>query len=145
MHAGVKVTDLEGLRSVGAHPADVARLVSETFNEMIFVFGDVHADPHPANMMVRRRVLPPGGHAQRAQRADGREEGSGAGLLRWVQWMLRMGRAQRQAKGWELVLLDHGLYRRLSDDFRLAYAGLWSSLILGGEGARMGGGGGAGL
>ena len=33
----------------------------------------------------------------------------------------------------ELVLLDHGLYRRLSDDFRLEYAGLWRSLVFGDE------------
>ena len=31
--AGVKVTDLEGLRRVGAAPGAVAQLVSETFNE----------------------------------------------------------------------------------------------------------------
>ncbi len=33
----------------------------------------------------------------------------------------------------ELVLLDHGLYRRLSDDFRLEYAALWRSLVFGDE------------
>ncbi len=29
----------------------------------------------------------------------------------------------------QLVLLDHGLYRELKDDFRLEYAGLWRSLV----------------
>lgn len=32
------------------------------------------------------------------------------------------------------MLLDHGLYRRLDDQFRLEYAGLWRSLIFGGGG-----------
>lgn len=30
------------------------------------------------------------------------------------------------------MLLDHGLYRRLDDQFRVEYAGLWRSLIFGG-------------
>jgi aarF domain-containing kinase len=33
----------------------------------------------------------------------------------------------------ELVLLDHGLYKELSDDFRLSYARLWQALINGHE------------
>jgi aarF domain-containing kinase len=32
----------------------------------------------------------------------------------------------------QLVLLDHGLYRDLDDEFRLAYAGLWRSLVFAG-------------
>jgi aarF domain-containing kinase len=31
----------------------------------------------------------------------------------------------------QLVLLDHGLYRELSDDFRVAYAALWRALVFG--------------
>ena len=38
-----------------------------------------------------------------------------------------------QGGGWQLVLLDHGLYRRLDHAFRLDYAGLWRSLIFGGK------------
>ena len=34
--AGVKVTDLEGLKRLRAAPGAVAQLVSETFNEMIW-------------------------------------------------------------------------------------------------------------
>ena len=30
----------------------------------------------------------------------------------------------------QLVLLDHGLYREISDPVRLAYAQLWESMIL---------------
>ena len=51
---GLKVTDVEGIRALGFAPHAVARLVSEAFNEMIFRFGDVHCDPHEANMMVRK-------------------------------------------------------------------------------------------
>jgi aarF domain-containing kinase len=30
----------------------------------------------------------------------------------------------------QLVLLDHGLYRQIDDDFRREYAALWRALIL---------------
>lgn len=39
----------------------VAWLVSSVFNEMIFSFGDVHCDPHAANMILRKA---PGGGMQ---------------------------------------------------------------------------------
>lgn len=90
---GVKVTDREGLQRLGASPPAVARLISRTFAEMIFRYGDVHADPHAANMLVR--AVP----------------------------------STSKHGPWQLVLLDHGLYRQLDDSFRLEYAALWRSLI----------------
>lgn len=51
---GVQVTDKEGLQRLGVSPRSLAQLVSETFNEMIFIHGDVHCDPHAANMLVRK-------------------------------------------------------------------------------------------
>jgi len=90
---GVKIGDKEGLKKLNCPPATLARLISRTFNEMIFTFGDVHADPHAANMLVR--ASPPG----------------------------------HPGPPWQLVLLDHGLYRQLDDDFRISYASLWRSLI----------------
>ncbi|KAK9917077.1 hypothetical protein WJX75_000654 [Coccomyxa subellipsoidea] len=89
---GANVCDKQALAQMGLKPKDVARLVSETFNEMIFIFGDVHCDPHAANMLIREKN----------------------------------GKA-------ELVLLDHGLYKRITDDFRREYAGLWRALVFGDE------------
>jgi hypothetical protein len=39
------------LQRLGVSPRSLAQLVSETFNEMIFIHGDVHCDPHAANMV----------------------------------------------------------------------------------------------
>jgi aarF domain-containing kinase len=89
---GCRVDDAAGLAAAGAPPAAVAAVVARAFAEMIFRHGDVHADPHAANMLVRKNAAAPG--------------------------------------GWQLVLLDHGLYRRLSDAFRLEYAALWRALLL---------------
>jgi aarF domain-containing kinase len=33
-------------------------------------------------------------------------------------------------RGRQLVLLDHGLYRELSPEFRLTYCRLWRALVL---------------
>ncbi len=30
----------------------------------------------------------------------------------------------------ELVLLDHGLYKQIDDDFRINYAHLWKALLM---------------
>ena len=51
---GVPVADAAALRAQGLQPAAVAKLVARAFTEMIFVFGDVHCDPHAANMLVQR-------------------------------------------------------------------------------------------
>ena len=95
---GVSVSDKAGLKALGCNPKGLARVIATCFSEMIYKFGNVHADPHMANMLVRKR---PG------------------------------GRRSRSSSSWQLVLLDHGLYRRLDDEFRLEYAKLWKSLILG--------------
>jgi len=87
---GESVLDLAALQRVGINPAELSRTISKAFTEMIFLFGDVHCDPHAANLLVRKK--------------DGKPE---------------------------LVLLDHGLYRRIDDKFRLEYAKLWQALIYG--------------
>lgn len=50
---GEGVSDVEAIKKLGLKPADVAKLVSETFAEMIFHHGFVHCDPHAANMKVQ--------------------------------------------------------------------------------------------
>lgn len=48
--------DLAALKRVGIKPADLSRQIAEIFTEMIFMFGDVHCDPHAANLLVRKKV-----------------------------------------------------------------------------------------
>eukprot|EP00887_Chlorella_sp_A99_P007308 scaffold2.g7308.t1 len=128
---GVKVTDGAGLARLGAAPADVARLISKTFNEMIFTWGDVHVDPHTANLLIRGT---PAGARTPAWRAA---------LPAWLGGGDCAGGGARGAFGgaappgtrqpWQLVLLDHGLYRQLDDTLRIEYAALWRSLIFADE------------
>jgi len=52
---GVKINDAEGLRDAGMDVADVDRKLLRAFGEQVFHTGFVHADPHPGNLLVRRR------------------------------------------------------------------------------------------
>jgi hypothetical protein len=69
----------------------------------------VHGDPHPGNLLVRR-----------APGDSGIAKGgsSSAGV-------------SRQPQPPQLVLLDHGLYRDLGESFRANYCSLWTSFITG--------------
>lgn len=50
---GAYVNDKRKIKELGLDPADVARLVSEAFAQMVFVEGFVHADTHQSNVAVR--------------------------------------------------------------------------------------------
>lgn len=48
------MTDVAAIKGLGLSPHKVAKIISSAFNEMIFHFGDVHCDPHAANLRVRK-------------------------------------------------------------------------------------------
>ncbi|OMO76004.1 hypothetical protein COLO4_25712 [Corchorus olitorius] len=50
---GAQVDDVNTIQKLGMQPNEVARLVSQTFAEMMFKHGFVHCDPHAANLLVR--------------------------------------------------------------------------------------------
>ncbi|PJF18354.1 hypothetical protein PSACC_01836 [Paramicrosporidium saccamoebae] len=97
---GAKATDRRFMEQNSIDPHQVSSLITQVFSEMIFIHGFVHCDPHPGNLLVRPRPL-----------------SSGWSLFRlWRQ-------------PFELVVIDHGLYRELSDVFRHDFAGLWKSVL----------------
>ena len=87
---GSTLADARTIRGLGLEPRGVVRLLSEVFAEMVFCQGFVHCDPHPGNVLIRRRG----------------------------------------ARGMQLVLLDHGLYRTVPDDLRTDYCKLWKGIVL---------------
>lgn len=101
---GAKVTDLNFMHENRIDPYLVSKRLAQIFSEMIFIHGFVHCDPHPGNVFIRLK-----------------EAGS---KRNWFSLSPRKSE-------WELVLLDHGLYKELSTDFRLSYARLWKSVIEG--------------
>ncbi len=48
----IPVTDVDGLRSAGLDPREIARRGTELTLKQIFVHGFFHADPHPGNVFV---------------------------------------------------------------------------------------------
>jgi predicted unusual protein kinase regulating ubiquinone biosynthesis (AarF/ABC1/UbiB family) len=50
---GVKITDFDGMKSIGVDPETVARLLVECYYAMLLEHRVFHADPHPGNFLVR--------------------------------------------------------------------------------------------
>ena len=100
---GIEVTDLERLSHFKISGTDVCKRISDMICRMIFHYQLLHCDPHPGNLL---RVVP-----RQCKK----------GMLRLFPLL---GRPQ-----WKLVLLDHGLYRQLSDDVILKYAKFWHYLM----------------
>lgn len=88
---GCRVTDTESIKSLGGSPTGIAQRIVRVFGDMIHVFGFVHCDPHPGNMMVRK---------------------------------------DPESNRIQLVILDHGNYRRLDGHFRASYCLLWKAMLL---------------
>lgn len=113
---GVKISDRARIESeLGLSSSELAFLVSEAFSAMIFRHGFVHCDPHPGNLLARSMAS-----SSTVAAANG-EPGLISG---WVRGRPRVQPAQ-------LVLLDHGMYRELSETFRTSYSRLWSALLTG--------------
>ncbi|KAL9108709.1 MAG: hypothetical protein Q9227_006505 [Pyrenula ochraceoflavens] len=74
---------------LGLSLQEVMTTMVDLFSAQMFLWGQVHADPHPGNIFVRRL---PNGHS-------------------------------------ELVLIDHGLYVRMSPKFRHDYSRFWKALM----------------
>jgi aarF domain-containing kinase len=105
---GAKVDDLGYLDSHSVSRQLLSERLNRVFSTMIFKFGFVHCDPHPGNVLVRAKEL------SLAQT-----------LLSWL-WV-------RPNCDFELILLDHGLYKQLTREFRASYAQLWLAIVDGNE------------
>lgn len=102
---GVKVNDKAALKRLGLRDVEVGQLLLQTFSDMAFCRGIIHADPHPGNILVR---VSPSRHRNCLSR-------------------LFRGRHHRKP---QLLLLDHGHYIVLGDPLRHQYCQLWSAFML---------------
>jgi len=87
--SGMPLYSKEALVENNVNLDSLSKLIATTFYQMIFKHGFIHSDPHPANMLIRKK----------------------------------------KNDELQLVLLDHGLYRPISEDFRVSYSNLWMSLL----------------
>ncbi|CAE7344882.1 abkD [Symbiodinium sp. KB8] len=128
---GVKPTSLEKVTAMGLRPQEVAETACTVFADMIFLHGMVHTDPHPGNLLVRAA---PADGARTRSLSHGLWPDSGPGVGRDADKPRPAADpalvGQRPSQAWQLVVLDHGMYRRLSPSFRQAYCALWEALML---------------
>jgi len=106
-----KVSDIAGIAALGMKPAEVAELMLKSFGMMMFEHGFVHADPHPGNLLVRRKP----------------QTSSFGRVTRAVQRFAGLDVSYAP----QLVILDHGLYVDIPLDVRRDWCLLWRSLVLG--------------
>ncbi|CAB0038601.1 unnamed protein product [Trichogramma brassicae] len=85
---GGQVDDLNYYKENKINPLEISNKIGDLYSHMIFITGFVHSDPHPGNIIVRKR--------------------------------------NNKA---EVVLLDHGLYADLSNEFRWEYSKLWLAIL----------------
>ncbi|GIL77243.1 hypothetical protein Vretimale_3082 [Volvox reticuliferus] len=99
---GSKITDVEALQRQGINPRLVGRQLVKLFGKLMFVYGYVHGDPHPGNLMVRPKGRPS-----------------------WLRWLLRGTR-----RGFEIVVLDHGTYLEVAPELRQQFCQLWCAAVM---------------
>ena len=91
---GARVDNLSYLEKWNIKPEDVSAAIATIFDEMTFISGHLHCDPHLGNVFVRP-----------------------------------ISSSDSRTPNFEIVLLDHGLYRQLPAKLRVDYAHLWLSII----------------
>ena len=88
--SGHQIDDPNWYRQNSVDPVKVVNRISYLFNEMMFVYGFLHSDPHPGNLKIRK-----------------------AGPIGPVQ----------------VILLDHGQYRRLNSVFKSDYCNFLHAIV----------------
>lgn len=136
--------------------SDAANQMIAMFSQQVFIDGFAHCDPHSGNLMLRRRDWKDLTWFQRArvQAAPVLDyiQDSLSSVRRSLipclvpksasiavpssesRPLLATAHIQHPDERWsswpsEVVLIDHGLYRRLTDHFRISYCELWKALI----------------
>lgn len=113
---GCKITDTYRLKLMDVKLADAVGVAIEALSEQIYLHGFVHCDPHPGNIFVRKCAN------KKSQ-----------WYWKWMPNKLQrlLGRDSTSSdRSFQVVLLDHGLYREVSNDVRLNYCKLWKALVM---------------
>ncbi|KAA0200788.1 AarF domain containing kinase 5, partial [Fasciolopsis buskii] len=134
---GIKINQVSKLRDAGFSLAELDRLLIQCFSCQVFQTGFVHADPHPGNLLVRKRppVLQQYSPAIRSSPFQVVIHGLIAGVqfLCSIPVYLWHGLIypfhSRSGTPLQLVLLDHGLYDSLPDEKRVALCCMYQAIL----------------
>lgn len=87
-----KISEVDEIKAIFPETfEEIPKILITSFAKMIFENGHIHCDPHPGNILVRRRPSNP--------------------------------------KLPQLVLLDHGFYCDLNDEFLEQWNNLWACMV----------------
>ncbi|VDL18643.1 unnamed protein product [Hymenolepis diminuta] len=106
---GIKISDRERLQKAGFSLASIDKILVAAFGRQIFCTGFVHADPHPGNLLVRRRPSPPS--------------------QPWLQRIYRFFVECFFETPAQLVIIDHGLYQGIHNEERLALCDMYRAIL----------------
>lgn len=100
---GFTINDRANIMKNNINVNKITERLGIIFSEMIFANGFVHCDPHPGNVLIRPITKTTETNHQNSD--------------------------SKKTNDFEIVLLDHGLYQELSEDFRYNYAKIWMAIL----------------
>jgi len=111
---GIKLSDTKGLDAASINRRSVLWKIHALFQCMVFDYGFLHCDPHPGNLLIRTKK---------------KESPTASNLLaKFWAWLTHSSIPE-----WQLIVLDHGLYKTIPLNLRVKYASLWISIVRGQE------------
>jgi aarF domain-containing kinase len=123
----VKITDTKRLREMGIDSRAVIRDATRMFAYQIFGSGHVHCDPHPGNLLVRRKP-------KSNDSSSSSSSSYSSSVWSWINWGLGRPPA-KENELYDIVLIDHGLYVHLNEELRSDYISFWMAMIVGDDAA----------
>ncbi|CAH8605950.1 unnamed protein product [Heterobilharzia americana] len=144
---GIKVNQVSALRDAGFSLAELDRLLVRAFSHQVFCTGFVHADPHPGNLLVRKKPQIPLSTSQRIKLSIQSIPNFlfdtfvllGFFLCLPVTIVRKLTNPEhklfsrpvsnRRSSEMQLVLLDHGLYDTLPSAKRKALCRMYQAIL----------------
>ncbi|KAH8862530.1 putative aarF domain-containing protein kinase 5 [Schistosoma japonicum] len=145
---GIKINQVSSLRDAGFSLAELDSLLVRAFSHQVFCTGFVHADPHPGNLLVRRRPQRKLNIFQKIKSSIHVVPYLIMDTIIWIGYLcyfpvsvLRKLKdpnyklfkypttSHRHATEIQLVLLDHGLYDTLPCDKRKALCKMYQAIL----------------
>eukprot|EP00388_Colpodella_angusta_P015024 GDKJ01037342.1.p1 GENE.GDKJ01037342.1~~GDKJ01037342.1.p1 ORF type:complete len:806 (-),score=164.87 GDKJ01037342.1:121-2538(-) len=127
--AGVKVNEKEKLAEMNLDKQKISTLISRTFGEMLHVHGLLHCDPHPGNLLVRPLSQEDMLKMEQNQHWIKRLWKRSTRIISQIPIIRNLFPVDFSLNPPQLIVLDHGMYRRLNPQVRLAVCHLFRGII----------------
>lgn len=144
---GIKINQVSALRDAGFSLAELDSLLIRAFGHQVFCTGFVHADPHPGNLLVRRKPQIKLNVFQKIKSSIHCIPYIISNAILWIGFLcyfpisiaqklknpnhklFTYPNTSRNTTEIQLVLLDHGLYDTLPCDKRKALCRMYQAIL----------------